>query len=953
MIAFASRLSLVLALCLCGIVPASAEAPAETSRGDGARKSDKESPVQAAIRVFRRETRAIEARQGSGSEGAAKQNPLKLFHGRAYEYIRNNAFDAVPHEVVQNGGDRNILRRNQFGLNVTGPVFLPKLYDGRGRTFFSFSFEGTRERVGRSYLRTLPTAAQRAGDFSGFLNKAGNRVDVFDPASSAINRNHDPSIPVSRDNPTYHREQFPNGVIPESRRDPVALAILDHYPLPNTDIGPFQSNNYFANSPEVNQPNGYIAKIDHRLAERHQLTIQISDSRGFRGQPDIYPTAADPGSPDLDFVDRELDIEETFTISPNAIYTGAVELTRRAATTPELGAEGNVAADLGLAGVPGPVFPTLRLSGFYGLGASNGSFYRNYWTSYETRQGFRLQRGAHSWRVSSVLQHHQLNTFEPESPSGYFRFNRDITGLPGVKNTGSGFATLLLGESYSAEVTDLNQPSYLRRNVWQTSFGDTYQANDNLTLSLSLNLDVATPRVEHFDRQSTISFDVTNPENGRPGALVFAGRDGVGRGFQPLRTRLEPTLGVSWSPTKKRQTVMRVGYRWFYSSVPLRTGSFATQGYSSQRNYVSANRQLNPAVLLRDGAGNGGAALPDLSPAAANGTDADLIPQSARQPRYAYVNYSIERRLPMSMTVRLRGTRYSGEDIMVRGYIAGLNAVNPTALVHRDELNVEAFRRQLRPFPQFQQIDTNGQYPFGRFRMNSTTLSLQKRASQGLTLDFDYTYRTQFDDYSGPGVQNYYDRTLEWSRSRSNRPHRVSLSYVYDLPLGSGSRVLRGNGLLAKIAGDWSVSGSTRWLSGDPVALDTVFNNTGGIVPYLRVNGVDGENPVLADPSANLWFNPAAFVEPDSFTLGNVPRTHPTLSNPIYQNHDLALTKRVAVSSEQSLELLLQSFNFINHANWNDPDSEIGPAEAPNLNAGRIIGSRGGRVVQLGLRYNF
>ena len=102
-----------------------------------------------------------------------------------------------------------------------------------------------------------------------------------------------------------------------------------------------------------------------------------------------------------------------------------------------------------------------------------------------------------------------------------------------------------------------------------------------------------------------------------------------------------------------------------------------------------------------------------------------------------------------------------------------------------------------------------------------------------------------------------------------------------------------------------------------------------------------------------MWFNPAAFSHPDDFEMGSGPRTHPTLRNPMTQNHDLSVSKRFAIDQERSMEFTASGFNFINNANWNLPDTVIGTESSPNVNAGKIIGSRGGRVVQLGLRFSF
>jgi hypothetical protein len=192
------------------------------------------------------------------------------------------------------------------------------------------------------------------------------------------------------------------------------------------------------------------------------------------------------------------------------------------------------------------------------------------------------------------------------------------------------------------------------------------------------------------------------------------------------------------------------------------------------------------------------------------------------------------------------------------------------------------------------------------------------------------------DDYSGPyGSQDFYDRGNEWSLTPGHNPHRWSFSYNYELPRG------------------WSLSGLTRIYSGEPLALRPQFNNTGGVVQALHVNVVPGVDAEVADPGPDLWFNPAAFDQPPDFTIGDAARTHPTLRGPITQNHDLSLTKRFDLAADRAIEFSAVGLNFLNHANWTDPDVVIGPSSAPNVNAGKIIGSKGGRVIQLGLRLTF
>jgi hypothetical protein len=179
------------------------------------------------------------------------------------------------------------------------------------------------------------------------------------------------------------------------------------------------------------------------------------------------------------------------------------------------------------------------------------------------------------------------------------------------------------------------------------------------------------------------------------------------------------------------------------------------------------------------------------------------------------------------------------------------------------------------------------------------------------------------------------------------------LSFSYDLPFGAKKSMLAYQDWRRFLVDGWSVSGITSVQSGEPLALRPQFNNTGGIVDALRVNLVPGVDPHATNQSLDQWFNPEAFSQPADFTLGNGPRTHPQLLGPTSQNHDLSLSKRFAVTTERTVELLATGFNWTNTGNPADPDTVIGPVSAPNANAGRINETRGGRVIQVGLRVSF
>ncbi len=942
--------------------PAAAGSPAEVESGQpderAPRSNDKPdlAQIQRAIQTFRQVTAAVGVRPGQTGAGQSAKHAggrADSWHGRLFEYFRNDVLDAAPHEVVQRGGDRNLRRRNQFGLTVNGPVVIPKIYDGRRASFFTFSYEGTRERVGRSYLFTLPTARQRLADLSDLVNRAGRPLTIYDPASTRRNPRYDPALPVKRSNLEYERDAFPNNRIPDSRIDSVAREAIRSYPQPNTNVGPFLRNNYWANPSERNTPDGFIARIDHNLGAMQKLTLNINSSDGFQDTPNIFPNAANPGRPDRNFKNRGVKLSDTVNLTPNLMYHGSFRAESEVIDTISLAGDSDLPAALGLRGVSGSVFPSLRIRRYIGLGPSQRSYLRNALAKYNLNNELILRKASHTWTIVSESRAFAWNTLELDAPSGAFSFDDRITGLPGITDTGDGFATFLLGHAWRAQATDQPHPAYIRRRAFENSVADQWQVSPNLTLTLRLNVNASSPRTEKYNRQSSFDPAAMNPATGTAGALAFAGLDGEGRAFQPFRIRAEPRVGVSWSPTDDRRTVVRGALLRAYSPVTLRPGPFATQGFSGRRFPLSPNRQLTPAVTLAQGFPELARPLPDLGGDFANNTDVDMIPRTDAQPTHNQASLEIEHKLAGGLTVRARGRTMRGRDMLIGGQIAAMNSVPVEALAYRDRLYDEGFRRSLRPFPHVQQIRMNYQYPGGKYRYDESVVNLQKRNGNGLSLDLEYAYRKRWDDYSGPGIQDPSDRSTAWALTRGTRPQRFSLSYTYELPFGPGKAVLARPGYLSKLVSDWSVRGFTTWLSGDPITLEPLFNNTGGVVPYLRVDAVSGVDPHVDKPGPEAWFNPSAFVDPADFTLGNVPRTHSTLRNPSYRNHDISLSKRVVLPQEQSIEVLVQSFNFMNQGNWNDPDNEIGPAHARNANAGRIIGSRGGRVLQIGLRYHF
>lgn len=895
------------------------------------------SEIERAIDEFKIQTKNLGIRPDSSPRKGESSGLRRSWHGRVYENFRNDFLDAVRHEITQRGGDKNILRRNQFGFNLGGPVVIPKIYDGTRNTFFSVSYEGVRERISRTYLNTIPTTQERTGDYSTIVDQAGNLLPIYDPQTTRLNPAYDATQPVSLENLQYLRDPFPENRIPQSRLDPAAQHALALYPEPNTAVGPFFRNNYFINAPETNIANGMIAKVDHSLAERHRLSTEVAFSNGLLGAARWFPTVANPGPRDRVFSSRRASLDHVFTLSSNTVNTASFRATSDSSTS----------------GTDEEVFPVYQFSPYLSMGRSY-PLSRNARNTFVWTDTLSAKRGKHSLRAVGQAIRYQVNTFWPQYPAANYRFGAGLTSLPGIVNTGHAFASFLLGLPEYAETSIVSSPSYFRKTSGTIGLRDEYEVRTGLLISLGLNTQIITPRTERYDRQSTVDFNTINPANDRPGALIAAGVDGQPRGFQPTLVRLEPRASITWNPRGDAKTVVRAGFDRSYYPIPIYDGQWGTQGFNLYPTFISSNVQLEPVMILANGLPPVNRPIPDLSPTSANDTIADLIDRSNRIPTYQSASLSVQRELPWA-TVATVGVSYAGgKNLAVSNGASNPNAIHPDNLVHRDLLNDEAFNRSLRPFPQYKGFDVYSSSPVGRYQRNSGWVRIEKRASMGLSLSTYYEFSKQMDDYSGPyGKQDYFSRENEWSRTAGHEPHRLQLSYVYELPIGTNRPFLNSSDWTRYLANGWSISGTALLQSGSAIYLRPQFNNTGGVITALNVNVVPGVDPHVPDPGPSLWFNPAAFTQPPDFTLGNASRTHPTLRNPGSQNYDMSVNKRIPLSPDRSVEFSAAAFNFINHANWDAPDNIIGPESAPNINAGKIIGSHGGRVIQLGLRVSF
>ena len=445
--------------------------------------------LERAVEQFKIESEAMGLRAGGQNEGARQPSANRpVWHGRLFENFRNDFLDAIPHEIKQRDESNSLLRRNQFGFAVSGPLIIPHILSARRGTFFSLSYEGVREHISRTLLTTVPTVLQRSGDFSQVVDSGGNPLAIFNPASTQPNPAYDATQAVTESNLQYLRSQFAGNRIPVSSLDPTAVAGLNLYPTPNTNAGPYFQNNYFVSSPATDTANGFLGKVDQQFGARHRLTFDFNLSNGFLGSPRWFATVADPGSPDETFRNRHADLQHVFTLSPSTVNTATFKVDRREFVTEP---------------ATGGAFPVYRLDAYIGFGTFS-PYGKTDRTVYTLDDGVTTHRGGHYLSALGEYQYRQVNTFAPESPDGYFHFSNGITSLPGIINTGDSFASMLLGLPDLAERTYVPQPSYFRNSAAALSVQDKYEVSKSFTLTVGARFNRRAPRSEKYDRQSTV-----------------------------------------------------------------------------------------------------------------------------------------------------------------------------------------------------------------------------------------------------------------------------------------------------------------------------------------------------------------------------------------------------------------------------------------------------------------
>lgn len=853
-------------------------------------------PPVDAIREFEMLTSSYDAAFGR-NPGAQVNVVLKSggndFHGSLFEFHRNAALDAR-NFFAPAGEAKPKYIRNQFGGSLGGPI-------KRDRTFFFGDYEGTRSREGITRITNVPTALERAGDFSQSL--FGFPIDPFT------------GMP------------FPGGVIDPLRIHPVGRAIAALYPLPNRNV-PFQN---FVSSPTQGDDNdSFDVRLDHHLNDMAELTFRYSFGDRNLFEPFTGSTfALVPGFGDT--VKRRSQnamTALTLVLTPTLVNETRVAFSRVASSVTQEASRLN--PDVGLPVVsPNPRdagLSFIAVTGFSPLGDEGNNPQNAVTNVYQVIDTASYVRGRHLIKFGGDVRFSQQNAFRDVESRGRLQFS------PFAQISRNALADLLLGFPLLTSVARVDNAQHLRTQSYNLFFNDSIRLSNRLTLAAGLRYEYNSPPVDAEDRANV--YDLASR------SLVQVGTNGVPRGgTEPDKNNFAPRVGLAWTIGQDERTVVRAGYGVYYDQSPLAPGEalYFNSPYFDNNIFFSI-----PGLPLT---------LSDPFPAFFPVPLPDSALAIQRDLRTAYMqhwNLNVQRQLSRNSVLEVAYVGSKGTKLLTA---RDINQPPPSVLP-------PGLPFVPRPNPAFDDIDLLESR--GNSNYHSLQTRFQQRLSRGLATLVSYTWSKSIDDasnfFSSAGdpnfPQNSHDVRAERGRSNFDVRHRLAVSYSYDLPFGKGRAYLADAGWLSTLLTGWQSFGIVTLQTGRPftVALVSELDNSGTGRSILGFGANDRPNvvgdPRLGQRSTAQWFNTAAFALPPQGTFGNAGRN--ILDGPGYQNVNASLMKNTNLSERINLQFRAEVFNLFNHPNFNLPDNFLG---SPTF--GRITSARDPRHIQFGIKLLF
>jgi len=866
-----------------------------------------------AIEEFKVATNGYSAEFGRSSSGVVSvsiKSGTNSLHGTAYEFLRNEALDAKNLFATY----KSPYKRNDYGASAGGPIV-------RDRLFIFGDFEINRVRQSTTEVDTVPTLAERQGIFPG---------TIYDPSTYNA--------------ATGTRQQFPGNQIPLSRFDPVALKILNWYPLPQT---PGATNNYVYASPENQDPRRWDLRGDEILSDKQNFFFRYSSQIQNNGPVSTLPPNSQVGyytsATTTDIT------SEGFGFGYNRIWSPTLLSSIRVGWNSLLSVFGtlenqNLNALIGLPGVdlsiPGGSVST-PITGLTGLGG--GGLGNIAGTQARQLSGdLTWTKGQHTFKFGAQAYWLQTNFFSPQQSNGIFNFNGQYTRNPLTLAGGNALADFLLGTSSLGTLSNF-EAVVLRQPLPNFFVQDDWKVSRHLTLNIGLRYELNMPVVDNFNKMANFEIDA----NRAAPPLVLAGSQGSDRASRALQGidyhQFAPRFGFAYSlPDNK--TVVRGGYGIFYSNVTTPGGMQSLQINPPYHLQVQLATNPNiPSLILSQGFPAGA-----LSPA--NATNLLLVSDdlSGSWPMAQQWNFNIQRQLAGGILIEVG---YYGNNLEHAWRQFDGNPAPPEA----GNTNANRlYKSTLFPGTPYtvSLADVIRIQKDGYSHYNALQAKAEKRYAKGLTFIAAYSYSKSIalgENQSG-GVQIPWDWAADRAVSSQDMTHHFVGSAVYALPFGRAKTFgAHWNRVTNAILGGWSVGPIVTVDSGIPVNL-TVNGNPSNTGQGSVVGNNDRPNVVgnwqLANPTVQEWFNTAAFVANAKYTFGDAGRN--ILRAPGLVNLDLAASKTFHFTERLSAQLRLESFNATNTPALGAPNAVVG---SPLF--GQISSAGTPRDNQIGLKFLF
>lgn len=956
-------------------------------------------PSQDSLQEFKVATNNLSPEYGRFAGGVVNfttKSGTNELHGTAYEFLRNKDLNANDFFNNRGGVERPAFTQNQFGFNLGGPVYIPKIYDGRNKSFFFVNYEGFRLRQGQASTQTVPTTAERNGDLGAYAAAVG--TSIYDPLTTC---GTDPSRPCAAGVARGSRQPFAGNSIPTSRINPTSLKLLNLYPAPNAAGDAKGNGNWVGNGSGGGNQNQTVARIDQNISDKQHLSARYTYWGNLNLPNDPFRNGVCQDRCTEKFNTNNFVLADTYSFSPTTIMEVRLSYQRfNYDRTPSsqgfdlttLGWPSSLNSQVAFRNQPLPVINGFDLKGTFGSqGAGSVIIDRN--DNYRAAGTITKIAGPHTVRFGAEFLRMTHNYVQTNTPSGIFNFDPDFTAANAITTAGSGagIATFLLGypTGGSAQTPNLVAGQQLYPAVF---INDDWHVSPKLTLNFGLRWEHAGPWTERYDRLTYFNPDQPNSVLQAKGitvpgniALVNSTGNSYRSNIAPNWHQYAPRVGLAYQITQ--HTVFRGGYgvfwlpndvAWDYSpnndpvnalSTPIQSPQFPGVPITSISNPFPAGIAPPPGrnasyaqTLLGRGLtlsqinnpygyaqqwngdiqqqfGNG--FLVDIAYGGSKGTHLPIdSPQINQLPdQYLSLGNGLTQTVanPYFGTVTAPGTALSQPNITVG--------------------------QLLRPYPQFDNLTYAGQ-GVGNSTYHSLQVKAEKRFAAGASLLVAYTHSKLISDTdtitgwleSGGtgGVQNWNNRKLEKSLASFDTPDRLVVSYVLDIPVGKGRKFMsNANGFVNSAIGGWGVQGVTTVQSGFPLHFGTNVNNTNSYGGGSRPNYVAGCQKSVdgsAQSRLNGWFNTACFTQPSIFTFGNESRTDPNLRAAGIANWDFSAFKNFYLKPERAyIQFRAEFFNIFNRVQFNYPNQTVA-----NSAFGTVTSAQNNpRLIQFALRANF